>query len=55
MKIRNREELVTALKEAAAVEHMSLYMYLYAAYSLKKDVSEGLTKTQADMVLLYIT
>lgn len=46
MVIEDREELVYMLSEAAALEHMIMCEYLFAAFSLKRDVSEGVTATQ---------
>lgn len=43
----SREQLLALLGEAAEVEHNLMCCYLYAAYSLKTDVSEGLTEDQA--------
>ncbi len=48
--IEDREELVFMLSEASQLEHMILLQYLYAAFSLKRDVSEGLTPQQYDAV-----
>src|SRR5437868_4415434 len=44
--IEDREELIFILSEAAALEHMIMCQYLYAAFSLKRDVSEGVTAEQ---------
>jgi hypothetical protein len=44
--IEDREELIFMLSEAAALEHMVLCEYLFAAFSLKRDVSEGVTAAQ---------
>uniref|UniRef100_A0A7S1KS85 Iminophenyl-pyruvate dimer synthase domain-containing protein n=1 Tax=Percolomonas cosmopolitus TaxID=63605 RepID=A0A7S1KS85_9EUKA len=40
-RIRSREELIFALRQAAEYEMCLMNMYLSAAYSLKDDVSEG--------------
>lgn len=44
--IKSREELVFLLSEAAMLEHMIMCEYLFAAFSLKQDVSEGITDSQ---------
>src|SRR5436190_18403204 len=44
--IEDREELIFILSEAAALEHMIMCQYLYAAFSLKRDVGEGITAEQ---------
>ncbi len=44
--IKNREELIFVLSEAAMLEHMIMCEYLFAAFSLKRDVSEGVTPPQ---------
>ena len=46
MVIEDREELIFILSEAAALEHMIMCEYLFAAFSLKRDVSEGVTPAQ---------
>lgn len=48
--IRNREELIFMLSEAAQLEHMILCEYLFAAFSLKHTVDEGLTPEQLPAV-----
>jgi CDGSH-type Zn-finger protein len=49
--VRSREELIYLLSRASELEHGVACVYLYAAYSLKGDVSEGgLTPSQAEMV-----
>lgn len=49
--VTTREELVYLLSRASELEHGLACVYLYAAYSLKNDVSEGgLTADQAQMV-----
>jgi len=44
--IADREELIFLLSEAAALEHMIMCEYLFAAFSLKRNVSEGVTAAQ---------
>lgn len=46
----SREHLVHALYEAAELEHNLMCTYLYAAFSLKQGVQEGLTPQQAEAV-----
>ncbi len=49
--VKTREELIYLLSRAAELEHGLACIYLYAAYSLKNDVSEGgMTEEQAAMV-----
>ena len=47
IRIETREELIYLLAEAAAVEHSLMCSYLYAAWSLKRRESDGLTAEQA--------
>ena len=44
--IEDREELIFMLSEAAALEHMVMCEYLFAAFSLKREESEGVTANQ---------
>ena len=46
----NREQLVHALYEAAELEHNLMCTYLYAAFSLKSGVEEGLRSAEAEAV-----
>ncbi len=48
--IEDREELIFMLSEAAALEHMIMGGYLFAAFSLKRDVSEGVTAAQLEAI-----
>src|SRR5215467_1485276 len=49
--VTTREELIYLLSRAAELEHGLACIYLFAAYSLKSDVSEGgMTGEQAAMV-----
>lgn len=49
--VRTREELVYLLSRASELEHGLACVYLFAAYSLKNDESEGgITTDQAQMV-----
>ena len=45
-----REQLIHVLTEAAEIEHNLLCSYLYAAFSLKRGIDEGLTPTEAAAV-----
>ena len=46
----SRERLLHALYEAAELEHNLMCTYLYAAFSLKSGVEEGLTPAEAEAV-----
>jgi len=48
--VRHREDLWWLLTEAAQLEHMIMCQYLYAEFSLKGGVDEGLTAGQAQAV-----
>src|SRR5437868_14224968 len=49
--VTTREELIYLLSRAAELEHGLACIYLFAAYSLKNDVSEGgMTEERAKMV-----
>src|SRR5450631_3723124 len=49
--VATREELISLLTYASELEHGLTCTYLFAAYSLKNDVSEGgLTEAQAGIV-----
>jgi CDGSH-type Zn-finger protein/uncharacterized Fe-S cluster protein YjdI len=50
LKHATRESLLHALYEAAEIEHNLMCTYLYAAFSLKSGVDEGLSVTEADAV-----
>jgi len=45
-----REQLIHALYEAAELEHNLMCTYLYAAFSLKDGVAEGLSAEEAEAV-----
>lgn len=49
--IDTREELVNALSEAAELEHGLLIQYLFAAFSLKRRVDEGITPVQQSLIV----
>ena len=44
----SREALVHGLYEAAELEHNLMCTYLYAAFSLKTSVAEGLSAAEAE-------
>src|ERR1700730_4236584 len=49
--VTTQDELISLLMHASELEHSLACAYLFAAYSLKSDASEGgLTDTQARMV-----
>src|SRR4249919_3217457 len=49
--VKTREELIYLLSRAAELEHGLACIYLFAAYSLKSDVSEGgMSEPEARMV-----
>lgn len=49
--IRTREELIYLLSNACELEHGVACIYLFAAYSLKSDASEGgMTEAEAEVV-----
>ena len=48
--IEDREELIYMLSEAASLEHMIMCEYLFAVFSLKRDVSEGVTEAQLEAI-----
>src|SRR5215831_13011320 len=48
--IEHREALIYMLCEAAELEHAIMCQYLFAAFSLKQDAGEGLTRDQAETV-----
>src|ERR1700681_4608102 len=48
--LTQREVLIHALYEAAELEHNLMCTYLYAAFSLKDGVADGLTPDEAEAV-----
>ena len=48
--IEDRTELIYMLSEASALEHMIMCEYLFAAFSLKRHVSEGVTQAQLEAI-----
>ncbi len=51
--VEHREELIYLLTEAAEIEHGLMCCYLYAAFSLKSDASEGLSEEELSAVLRW--
>ena len=50
LKIATREELVYLLGEACEIEHGLMCEYLYAQFSLKRGLDEGLTTEQLSRI-----
>lgn len=50
IKIESREDLAFVLSEASTLEHMIMCEYLFAAFSLKRAESEGLTSAELEQV-----
>jgi hypothetical protein len=48
--VTTREELIFLLCEASELEHLLMCEYLFAAFSMKESVEEGLTPEQLDAV-----
>jgi hypothetical protein len=48
--IENREELNFLLSQTPWLEHMVMLSYLFAAFSFKTEVSEGLNEEQLEAV-----
>src|SRR5436305_4467292 len=48
--VTNREHLWWLLSEAAQLEHMIMCQYLFAEFSLKDGVGDGLTQEQSEAV-----
>jgi Ferritin-like len=48
--IENREQLLFLLGQASQLEHMLMCEYLFAVFSFKRDVSEGVTAEQLDAI-----
>ena len=46
VRIENRGQLIYMLSEAAELEHGIMCCYLYCAFSMKRDVAEGVTEEQ---------
>src|ERR1700674_5458630 len=50
IRIKSREDALSLLAEAAAIEHNLMCCYLYAAFSLKRSVEEDLTAQEVTLV-----
>ncbi|HEY9287959.1 MAG TPA: ferritin-like domain-containing protein [Candidatus Dormibacteraeota bacterium] len=55
IRIDSREELVYLLGEASELEHGLLCEYLYAQFSLKRGVDEGISQLELDRILAWET
>jgi hypothetical protein len=55
LKIETREELVYLLGEACEIEHGLMCEYLYAQFSLKRGLDEGLTPEQLKRIQVWET
>ncbi len=50
VRIENRAQLIYVLTEAAELEHGIMCCYMFTACTMKRDVKEGITAAQLDMV-----
>ena len=50
VRIEHRAQLIYLLTEAAELEHGIMCSYLFAAFSIKRDVEEGVTEEQLDII-----
>lgn len=50
VRVNDREQLIYLLTEAAEIEHGLMCTYLYAGWSLKQGVSEGVTPAQLEVL-----
>jgi hypothetical protein len=48
--VEHRDQLIFLLREAAELEHGIMCQYLFAAFSLKQSVAEGLTAEQLEAI-----
>ena len=48
--VNDRDELLYLLTEAAQFEHVVMCNYLYAQWSLKKDISDGITADEKEAI-----
>jgi Ferritin-like len=55
IRIDTREELVYLLGEACEIEHGLLCEYLYAQFSLKRGLDEGVSQPELDRILAWET
>ena len=50
VRIENRAQLIYLLTEAAEIEHGVMCCYMFAAFSMKKSVDEGITAEQVEII-----
>ena len=50
IRIENRAQLIYLLTEAAELEHGIMCYYLFSAFSMKRDVEEGVTEDQLAII-----
>ena len=50
VRIENRAQLIYLLTEAAELEHGIMCCYLFAAFSMKRDVQEGISEEQLSFI-----
>ena len=50
IEIDNRSALIYTLSDAATLEHMVMCGYLYSAFSLKNEKSQGLNSSELKLV-----
>ena len=50
LSVEHRGQLIFLLREAAELEHGIMCQYLFAAFSLKQSVAEGVTQEQLDAI-----
>jgi len=50
VRIENRAQLIYLLTEAAELEHGIMCCYMFTAFTMKRDVKEGITAAQLDIV-----
>jgi hypothetical protein len=53
VRIENRSQLIYLLTEAAELEHSILCCYLFASFSMKEDVNEGISSEQLELVMKW--
>jgi hypothetical protein len=53
VRIENRSQLIYLLSEAAELEHSILCCYLFASFSMKEDVREGISSEQLELVMRW--
>ena len=53
VRIENRAQLIYLLTEAAELEHGIMCCYLFASFSIKRDVKEGVTEEQLGIMRIW--